>query len=670
MSVDLTVPQSLLASAAAILAAPDAPACLFLTGCHEPSKKHAGAARALHFVPAKKGWVRASFDGCAVPASDCSYFAPSLFSCYSVTASDLTSSLPSGIRLLGCIAPSSSSFDSAVALNGLTDFFILRPDGTAERFTSGKSSPANVVQLTPSEVASAGELCALHGAYVVSFLGESAEAIASQLDQLSQDTPKRAVWQVEPTAAVAKSAANAIIQDESAELAEETVASWLAEDNPLTLRRKAQTKLDASSASSAASAQISSAVATASLPEYAVEISLLLRSSPFSTSSALIPVPTLAYERCQPLQVQATFSVLHYATGEEKLGDAICKVRSALVEQIEHSASLLRSSKLDSRSLSLRALHFHPQDISHALSSVFLGPTEEEGNATKKGEDAPYKWMAPPADGPHPNAVVPSHEVSLTPQRQHLQHMWNVPEDRPAFRVSNAISFSCAPMRDDPLQFITQPRLFNVHEALPRVSATGGQLSMVQGRYAYYHYMQDRMNDSGWGCAYRTLQTICSWYILQGYTHLRLPIPTHREIQQILVAVGDKESRFVDSKDWIGSTEVGLVLDYAYGVTTKTLFISSGSEVSSHGRALQSHFRTQGTPIMIGGGVLAYGLLGVDFNENTGECRFLILDPHYTGADTLASILKGGWVGWKKADLFLADHFYNFAMPQRMKSCV
>jgi hypothetical protein len=34
---------------------------------------------------------------------------------------------------------------------------------------------------------------------------------------------------------------------------------------------------------------------------------------------------------------------------------------------------------------------------------------------------------------------------------------------------------------------------------------------------------------------------------------------------------------------------------------------------------------------MVGGGVLAYTLLGVHFNEQTGEAAFLILDPHYTG---------------------------------------
>ena len=31
--------------------------------------------------------------------------------------------------------------------------------------------------------------------------------------------------------------------------------------------------------------------------------------------------------------------------------------------------------------------------------------------------------------------------------------------------------------------------------------------------------------------------------------------------------------------------------------------------------------------------MLAYTLLGVAFNEDTGEAAFLILDPHYTGGE-------------------------------------
>ena len=44
---------------------------------------------------------------------------------------------------------------------------------------------------------------------------------------------------------------------------------------------------------------------------------------------------------------------------------------------------------------------------------------------------------------------------------------------------------------------------------------------------------------------------------------------------------------------------------------------------------------------MMGGGVLAYTLLGIEFNAKTGEASFLILDPHFTGADDLQRIRAG-----------------------------
>lgn len=69
--------------------------------------------------------------------------------------------------------------------------------------------------------------------------------------------------------------------------------------------------------------------------------------------------------------------------------------------------------------------------------------------------------------------------------------------------------------------------------------------------------------------------------------------------------------------------------------------VNKGSDIPNNARALAQHFATQGTPVMIGGGVLAYTLLGVAFNEDTGEAAFLILDPHYTGGETLR---PGGWL--------------------------
>ena len=59
--------------------------------------------------------------------------------------------------------------------------------------------------------------------------------------------------------------------------------------------------------------------------------------------------------------------------------------------------------------------------------------------------------------------------------------------------------------------------------------------------------------------------------------------------------------------------------------------VNRGSDIPSHARQLAAHFASQGTPVMIGGGVLAYTLLGVQFDELSGDAAFLILDPHYTG---------------------------------------
>lgn len=39
-----------------------------------------------------------------------------------------------------------------------------------------------------------------------------------------------------------------------------------------------------------------------------------------------------------------------------------------------------------------------------------------------------------------------------------------------------------------------------------------------------------------------------------------------------------------------------------------------------------------------GGGVLAHTILGVAWSESSGQIRFLILDPHYTGGEDLQTI--------------------------------
>jgi Ufm1-specific protease 2 len=123
---------------------------------------------------------------------------------------------------------------------------------------------------------------------------------------------------------------------------------------------------------------------------------------------------------------------------------------------------------------------------------------------------------------------------------------------------------------------------------------------------------------------------------------------------------------------WIGSLELGLFLEHALGVECRTASYQSGDDVAADGRRLAHHFQTQGTPVMIGGGQLAFTLLGVHWDPTSGDIRYLIMDPHYTGADDLAQI-QPKWVGWKSADspthlgtkLFDKDVFYNLCFPQR-----
>uniref|UniRef100_A0A1B6KPB2 UFSP1/2/DUB catalytic domain-containing protein n=2 Tax=Graphocephala atropunctata TaxID=36148 RepID=A0A1B6KPB2_9HEMI len=101
------------------------------------------------------------------------------------------------------------------------------------------------------------------------------------------------------------------------------------------------------------------------------------------------------------------------------------------------------------------------------------------------------------------------------------------------------------------------------------------------------------------------------------------------------------------------------------GVSCRILTVSSGVELVDLAPELARHFSTNGTPVMIGGGVLAHTIVGVAHNRESGEVRYLVLDPHYTGPDNLQTIHSKGWVGWKKPDFWAKTAFYNLCLPLR-----
>ncbi|KAG6594061.1 Ufm1-specific protease [Phytophthora cinnamomi] len=243
------------------------------------------------------------------------------------------------------------------------------------------------------------------------------------------------------------------------------------------------------------------------------------------------------------------------------------------------------------------------------------------------------------------------------------------PVDQPLFRVSRGCSLS-----QQGEWLASSDVLYNVHEGIPNSGVDGSQClsALVDGFYGYYHYMQQGKNDKGWGCAYRSLQTLASWLFVQHFTKQRYL--SHDEIQNALVKMGDKPERFRGSTEWIGSLEVGYVLDELFGVTFRSLSVSSGAQLPDVARELIYHFETQGTPVMMGGGQLAFTLLGVDYDPDSGVCAFLTLDPHYTGDEDLTTIqqqtvalegYKAVPCSWRKTTTFVKNSFYNLCLPQR-----
>ena len=206
-------------------------------------------------------------------------------------------------------------------------------------------------------------------------------------------------------------------------------------------------------------------------------------------------------------------------------------------------------------------------------------------------------------------------------------------------------------------------KLRNIHMGI--LHATNLPKYIIKPDYLYFHYNQDNFIDEGWGCAYRSLQTIISWYKMN--TDIPVEIPSIHRIQEILVEIGDKKKdEFLGSKNWIGSFEVSFVIRKLLDKDCTMLHFQSGAEIVSYLPTLKRHFSNHGTPIMIGGGVLAYTLLGIAEDEDEpSKSQFLILDPHYKGKDELKMIMnpKSKAVYWSGAKIFRTDSFYNLCCP-------
>nr|XP_020655486.1 inactive Ufm1-specific protease 1 [Pogona vitticeps]XP_020655487.1 inactive Ufm1-specific protease 1 [Pogona vitticeps]XP_020655489.1 inactive Ufm1-specific protease 1 [Pogona vitticeps]XP_020655490.1 inactive Ufm1-specific protease 1 [Pogona vitticeps] len=212
------------------------------------------------------------------------------------------------------------------------------------------------------------------------------------------------------------------------------------------------------------------------------------------------------------------------------------------------------------------------------------------------------------------------------------------------------------------------PLLSSIHLGLP-FPASLQRVALLSGSYHYYHYGCDDVDDRGWGCGYRTLQTLCSWLVENkspGEGVFR-PVPSLKEIQTSLVEMGDKPPLFAGSRDWIGTVEAALCIDHFYSVPSKLVHIPRGRALEKELETLYAHFQEGGGPVMMGGDRdnSSKGLLGICSGPKGHH--LLVLDPHYygrAGSLTKDELQAQRWVHWQELGAFEEGSFYNLCLPQ------
>lgn len=202
---------------------------------------------------------------------------------------------------------------------------------------------------------------------------------------------------------------------------------------------------------------------------------------------------------------------------------------------------------------------------------------------------------------------------------------------------------------------------------LPRVHALP-ECTLVQGALRYYHYGLQNTNDHGWGCGFRTVQTILSW--LQP----ERPPPTLQKLQREL----STRNLYAGERSWIGIQEAVVLLDVEHGAQMRIVHLEATTHArraaacSSLADELVAHFERGGGPCMVGGGRDVYSktVVGVSLAQPTS---ILILDPHYSGSPAARAAgarrheqYEGGWIAWRVIDEVLRhDSFYNVGLPTR-----
>ncbi|XP_034413684.1 inactive Ufm1-specific protease 1 [Cyclopterus lumpus] len=254
---------------------------------------------------------------------------------------------------------------------------------------------------------------------------------------------------------------------------------------------------------------------------------------------------------------------------------------------------------------------------------------------------------------------------SLCPRHRQLGTM----DNNVVVAEAEEINWGESRAEDGKIMNKTETLSSNVHVGLPDPLTDAVKCSLIKGDYLYFHYGCDGQDDRGWGCGYRTVQTMASWLCRNclPLKDKREAPPSLPEIQHALVTVGDKPGSFSRSREWIGTFEASLILDLYYDVPCKLVHVrGGGAELERVAvEELHRHFEEHGSPVMMGGDRdnSSKGILGVCTGD-TGS-HLLVVDPHYYGGPLEKTELQErGWVAWKRVSSLDQSSFYNLCLPQ------
>jgi hypothetical protein len=133
---------------------------------------------------------------------------------------------------------------------------------------------------------------------------------------------------------------------------------------------------------------------------------------------------------------------------------------------------------------------------------------------------------------------------------------------------------------------------------------------IVRDGYHYYHYNVDGYEDAGWGCAYRVIQTMISWFL-----DVIGDIPRIEEMQRILKRIDFAHATIeIGSKQWIGCIEASEILgEVSDGrISCRILHAQNLDDLESIiFNEIRNHLVDVGSPVMIGAGNYAFTIIGV-----------------------------------------------------------